>query len=156
MALPRKQILDDIKTALLAITTEAGYNNTVATVQIGYEITRNFNLSELPLVIVDPKQDLHERQTFGHATANRFHRSWDIELTGVLRPDSGDTREEGEKLLTDIVKKLSNLHLGPSTAGVEMVMNEIMGPDNFERSEHKVAVVGVNLRLIYFFTPGGL
>lgn len=157
--LPRAEILSDLRTAFLAITG-SDWNYSVATVQVGLEITRNFNMSQLPLVMIDPSQnDEEDRETFGASTANRHHRRWPIEITGIIKPlPNTDVRAEGEKFLSDLVKKIVTLTLevGSNAQQVILIPRRILGPDNFERSEHKVAVVGVDLDVVYMFTAAGL
>ena len=157
--LPRAEILADLKTAMLAISGGPNWNYQVTTVQVGQEITRNFGLSQLPLIMIDPKMtDTEDRVTFGDSTANRHHRRWPIEITGIVKPSSDlDIRAEGERFLSDIVKKLLTMTIVLASGQQAIViLRQLMGPDNFERSEHKTAVVGVDIDISYLFSPRDL
>jgi hypothetical protein len=148
--LPRAEVLDDLRTALLQINGAPNWNYQIKTVQIGRDITRKFNVSDLPLVMLDPQEDVEERETMGGATANRHHRRWSIELTAVCKPDSdADIRAEGERFLADIMKKLLTITVGANSAGIVMIARRILGAENFERSENKTVFVGVDLDVIY-------
>lgn len=137
-ALPRQQILDTLKSAFLAINGAPNWNYAVTTVQTGLEITRNFSMLDLPLVMIDPQMtDTEDRVTFGGSTANRHHRRWPIQITGIVRPADplGDIRAEGEKFLSDLVKQLLNTTITLTNGQqVVLILRQLMGPDNFERS----------------------
>ena len=151
--LPRAEILADLKQAILQINGAPDWNYQVQTVQVGREITRNFNLSDLPLVMIDPLDDTEERETMGAATANRHHRRWKIEITAVVKPaPDADIRAEGERFLSDLVKKIYTITVGADGAGVIVIARRILGPDNFERSENKTVFVGIDLDVAYLFT----
>jgi hypothetical protein len=155
VALPRKTILDAIYATVAGITTANGYTYSVRTIQIGQDIIpQRWLTTDYPLVVIDPLRDESVEETFGGGTANKLFRKWPIHITGVIQP-TGDVREEGEKFLSDLVKALVVLKF-VSSINTRPVIDELLGPDNFERSENKIAVVGVNLGIYYHFTPGGL
>ena len=159
MALPRETILQAIKTRLEGITIANGFQFDVTTVRIGFELPAKRHRSDYPLFLIGPQPDVDERETQGAGTANRYHRRWPIGIRAAMWPKSSqDVRAEGERLITDLVKRLTSderFGLQP-IFGLGFVLDRILDPDDFEADQSGLTYVGVDITVRYDFRPDSI
>lgn len=158
MALPRETILQALKTQMQGITSASGFNNTIKTVSIGYEFPDERNRSDHPLVIIGPMEDIDDRETEGAQTANRYHRQWSMVIRAAMIPlSTADPRAEGEKLLDDIVKKLtSSKTFGIQGGAFGFTLDRLLDANDFEADQSGRVYVGVDLTVGYNFTNSSI
>lgn len=154
---PREPILQAIKARLEGITSAGGFNNTVKTVQIGFVLPTALHRSDTPHIQIGPQEDRDDGESLGAQTNDRYRRAWEIEIRGMMWPDS-DVRAKGELLIDDIVKRLTTsktFGLSP-TYKLGFTLDRIIEPDHFEADESGMAYVGVDITVSYDFTPANL
>jgi hypothetical protein len=161
MALPRSAVFSALVTALEAITQTAGFNFTVITVFQGNDNQRQFNISDLPVIFIDPGIDSRlVPETFGAGTNNSVKRSWAFKIIGILPPGGfdDDVDANGELFIADIVKQLyTKRSTDLKDAGINWIdLETIEAADNFQRAENLVARIELNIRVVYEFRPANL